>query len=536
MVPVPTVRNWITRRNISMLLLSGFILTLTACSGGIGDEDADGKGDPRMFVMEAKEAKEAKEFFEEEANTEAYAHIKENPFQLAAQTPLSTFSIDVDTASYSNVRRFLLQQNQLPPKDAVRIEELVNYFTYRYPQPTGEHPVAIASEVGECPWDTRLKLVCIGLQAKSIHPSDLPGRNLVFLLDTSGSMQSYNKLPLLRSALTIMTKQLRPTDRVAIVAYAGSAGLVLPSTPGNQQQQIVQSLNRLSAGGSTNGGQGIELAYQIAQQNYIQGGVNRVIIGTDGDFNVGTTSEGGLVRLIEQKRKSGIYLSVLGFGMGNLKDSTMEKLAHHGNGHYAYIDSVREAHRVFVTQGMAMYTVANNVKVQVEFNPARVSAYRLLGYENRLMKAQDFNDETKDAGDLGAGHQVTALYAIAPPGVKVNIPNIDPLKYQNQTKLNKAANSGELLNVKVRYTKPGADKSRLLIHPVQDAKRTFAKTSSDFRFAAAVASFGMLLRDSQYKGTATLDQVGQIVQQTGVGQGERSEFLNMVKTAGLLSR
>jgi Ca-activated chloride channel family protein len=512
----------VSRRLLYLPLLAALPFLLTACG------DSKTKGIAFTSIGPGVQA----------SNTETYNHISENPFLLAAQTPLSTFSIDVDTASYSNIRRYLLQQHQLPPKDAVRIEEMLNYFDYNYPQPEGNQPVAVSTEVASCPWDSRLKLVRIGLQAKKVSMQEMPPRNLVFLLDTSGSMADANKLPLLQQALKLMIAQLRPQDRVAIVAYAGSAGLVLPSTDGNQKQTIVTALDRLRSGGSTNGGQGIHLAYQVAQQNFVAGGINRVIIGTDGDFNVGTTSDGDLVRLIEEKRQTGVYLSVLGFGMGNLKDSKMEQLAHHGNGHYAYIDSMDEAYHVFVDQGMSMFPVANDVKVQVEFNPAKVHAYRLVGYENRLLNAQDFKDEKKDAGDLGAGHAVTALYVIAPPGVQIDIPDLDPLKYQQQPNLAKAAGGPELLNVKIAYKLPGEATSKLLTQPVVDTALPFAEASRDFRFASTVAAFGMLLRDSQYKGSATYDEVSQIARDA-VGpnpQGVRGEFVQMVEAARGLAR
>jgi Ca-activated chloride channel family protein len=515
-------------RLVCVASVATLLCLLTACGSRskMAHELAGSKADLRMPTE-----------LSAEHNTEAYDHIVENPFLLAAKFPLSTFSIDVDTASYSNVRRFLMQENKLPPKDAVRIEELVNYFQYSHAEPKDEHPVAISTEVAECPWDTRLKLVKIGLQAKKVSQENVPPRNFVFLLDTSGSMQDANKLPLLRQSLKLLVSQLRSQDKVAIVAYAGSAGLVLSSTPGTQKETIIAALDRLQAGGSTNGGQGIELAYRVAQQNFIEGGLNRVIIGTDGDFNVGVANQGDLVRLIEEKRKSGVYLSVLGYGMGNLKDSTMEKLAQHGNGQYAYIDSLKEAHKIFVGQGEAMFTVANDVKLQVEFNPAKVHAYRLVGYENRLLKDQDFNDETKDAGDLGAGHCVTAFYVIGPPGVQIDIPNIDTLKYQQPTKLSDAALTNELLTVRLRYKLPGSDKSRLLTHPVQDFSKPFAVASTDFRFAASVAAFGMLLRDSKHKGTITHADVLKIAGESmGMdSSGHRAEFLQMVQTASQLA-
>ncbi|HYH86873.1 MAG TPA: VWA domain-containing protein, partial [Pyrinomonadaceae bacterium] len=370
------------------------------------------------------------ESYEGEAGgAEAYAKIDENPFLEAARAPLSTFSIDVDTASYSNTRRFLTE-GRLPPKDAVRIEELVNYFSYDYPQPAGSAPFSVTTEVAECPWNAKHKLVHIGLQGKRVSNEDMPPANLVFLLDVSGSMNAPDKLPLVKSALRMLTGQLGARDRVAIVVYAGSSGLVLDSTPGDRKGEIVGALERLQAGGSTNGGDGIQLAYRVAQDNFIQGGTNRVILATDGDFNVGVTGDDALVRLIEEKRRGGVFLSVFGFGTGNLNDSMMEKLADKGNGNYAYIDGDAEARKALGEQvGGTLVTIAKDVKIQVEFNPRLVAGYRLIGYENRLLADRDFNDDTKDAGEIGAGHTVTALYEIVPAGQKVENPGIDELKY-----------------------------------------------------------------------------------------------------------
>lgn len=462
-------------------------------------------------------------------NTEQYDRIIDNPFFLAAQAPLSTFSIDVDTASYSNVRRFL-KENQLPPRDAVRVEELVNYFAYDYPQPVGEHPFSLSTEVAVCPWQPQHQLVRIGLQGKSIPADQMPARNLVFLVDTSGSMNAANRLPLLQQSLRLLVRQLNQRDRVSIVAYAGSAGQVLPPTAGNRQEAIHAAIAKLHAGGSTNGGEGIVLAYRLAQENFIAGGVNRVILGTDGDFNVGVTGS-ELIRLVEEKRQTGVFLTVLGFGMGNLKDATMEKLAQAGNGQYAYIDTFAEAHRVFVEKVAGLVPIAKDVKIQVEFNPTAVQAYRLIGYENRLLSTQDFNDDKKDAGDMGAGHSVTALYEIVPPGVQIDIPSTDKLRYQKTPEPAPASDSGELLNVKVRYTPPTAAQSILVTQPVQGNNRDAQESSRDFRFAAAVASFGMLLRDSQFKGQATFADVLQTAQQTAGNDSARREFVELVLVA-----
>ena len=468
-------------------------------------------------------------------NTEEYEHRSDNPFRLAHQEPLSTFSIDVDTASYANVRR-MLSDGKLPPKDAVRVEEFVNYFSYLYPPPEND-PLTISAEAADCPWNPKHRLVRIGIQGKYLDPSQMPPRNLVFLVDTSGSMSGPNRLPLLRRSLALLAKQLRKHDRVSIVAYAGSAGLVLPSTSGDDQAAILNSLDRLHAGGSTNGGEGIQLAYHTAQQAFIPGGANRVILGTDGDFNVGLAGS-ELVRLIESKRDTGIFLTILGFGMGNLKDATMEKLAQHGNGTYHYIDSFTEAHHVFVEKIAALVPIAKDVKVQIEFNPTHVQAYRLIGYENRLLKNEDFNDDTKDAGDMGAGHTVTALYEIIPPGVDITLPKADKLKYQQKTEPTLEAKSDEMMAVKVRYTPPTEKTSKLLAAVVTNERRPFETASRDFRFAATVASFAMLLRESPYRGETSYAQIhawGNAAK--GPDElGHRREFLRLVQVAERLAK
>jgi Ca-activated chloride channel family protein len=470
-------------------------------------------------------------------NTEAYDLIVENAFLAADRNPLSTFSIDVDTASYSNVRRFLLDEGRLPPPDAVRIEELINYFPYRYPQPKAGQPVAFTLDIADCPWNAQHYLVRIGLMAERIDPSKMPPRNFVFLVDTSGSMEEPNRLPLLQQSLRLLVSQMNERDRVAIVAYAGNAGLVLPSTPGNRKAIINSAIDNLRAGGSTNGGAGIALAYAEAERSFIPGGLNRVILGTDGDFNVGVTNQGDLVRLIENKRKSGVFLTILGFGMGNLKDSTMEKLSHHGNGHYAYIDSEAEARKVFIEQGAALVTVAKDVKLQIEFNPKRVGAYRLIGYENRLLQAHEFNDDKKDAGDMGAGHTVTALHEIVPAGQVVPAAKIDALKYQQASKPSEAADSGEWLTVKLRYKDPDAETSKLLSQPLTGAPWKLSQMPEDFRFASAVAAFGMLLRNSEHRGDATYARVHKLAA-GAVSEdrnGHRAEFLKMIDAAERLA-
>jgi Ca-activated chloride channel family protein len=469
-------------------------------------------------------------------NTEAYARIYENPFMKVAEHPLSTFAVDVDTASYSNMRRFL-KQGQLPPADAVRIEELINYFSYDYPQPTGDVPFSVTAEVGPCPWNKAHRLVHVGLQGRRIGKKQLPPRNLVFLLDVSGSMGAPNKLPLLKAAMRLLVNGLTERDRVAIVVYAGSSGLVLPPTQGHRKNRILAALARLEAGGSTNGGAGIRLAYGVAREHLRKDGINRVILATDGDFNVGTTSEGDLTRLIEKERESGIFLTVLGLGMGNLKDSTMEQLADKGNGNYAYLDSLSEARKVLVHEaGATLVTIAKDVKLQLEFNPTRVRAYRLIGYENRLLRAEDFNDDKKDAGEIGAGHSVTALYEVIPAGTKASLaPKVDPLRYQAARPLASAAQSGELLTLKLRYKAPDGQRSKLIRTEVLD---TPAQTASEsLRFSAAVACFGMLLRGSQHKGAASYDLARQLAEGArGVDpHGYRAEFIELVAKAKALT-
>lgn len=488
------------------------------------------------YSKSATPAIQAKQAAEHSANTESYNRIVDNPFLSVAQNPLSTFAIDVDTAAYSNVRRFLLSQGHLPPKDAVRIEEMINYFHYDYPQPQAEHPIAMAVEVAQCPWNSAHRLVRIGLQGKRIDRKELPPRNLVFLIDVSGSMSPPNRLPLVKAGLKLLVEQLTARDRVAIVVYAGQSGLVLSSTPGNDKERILHALDRLEAGGSTNGGEGIQLAYRIAQEQFHAQAVNRVILATDGDFNVGISSPGELLRLIEEKRKSNIFLTVLGFGMGNLKDSTLEQLADHGNGHYAYIDSIAEARKVFVEEGAALVTIAKDVKVQVEFNPRYVAEHRLIGYENRLLHDREFNDDAKSAGAMGAGHTVTALYEIVPAGTKSDRDG-EALRYQNPRQPSAAANSTELLTVKIRYKEPMEEVSKLMSQPVLDRGGNLAEATGDFRFAAAVAEFGLLLRDSPHKAQASYTQVRDLAR-SAFGfdpSGYRAELIRMIDAAESLA-
>jgi len=562
---------------------------------------------PRNWLEILHDGEVTDQLVEQDVNTEAYDPVVHNAFLRVMRNPLSTFSIDVDTASYANVRR-LLNGGQLPPPGAVRIEEFINYFEYAYPQPDGEHPFSVNVDIGECPWMPEHRLMRVGLKGMEIVQEEWPSCNLVFLIDVSGSMRPENKLPLLKQAMGLAVNGLNVDDRVAIVVYAGSSGLVLPSTTGDDLETIRDALGRLEAGGSTNGGEGIQLAYDVAAQNFMQGGVNRVILATDGDFNVGITDQGELVRLIEDRAKTGVFLSVLGFGVGNYKDSTLEKLADKGNGNYAYIDTPAEARKVLVEQlGGTLVTIAKDVKIQIEFNPAEVTAYRLIGYENRLLAAQDFNDDTKDAGEIGAGHTVTALYELVPVGVEPpaweemgqeptpdgepgeagarwesrtggeeptvtseadpntaaadvaltpdpralaeadTLPNVienewvDPLKYQTPGNLVApllGVSDDEVATVKLRYKQPDGDVSQLLEVPVVDDGASLAETSEDFRFAASVASFGMLLRQSPYVGDWTFDAMLELAAEA-VGDDSdeyRVEFLELVERAKELAR
>jgi Ca-activated chloride channel homolog len=467
-------------------------------------------------------------------SNESYSKIKENGYQLVSDQPLSTFSIDIDRAAYSNVRRYL-NSGALPPADAVRIEEMINYFDYKYKSPK-DSDVAIYTDMATCPWEPAHQLIRVALKAKELPMDKLPPANLVFLLDVSGSMDEPNKLPLVKQALTALTQQLRSKDKVAIVVYAGAAGVVLPSTHGDEKTTIINALNQLSAGGSTAGGEGLKLAYNIASENFMKNGNNRIIMATDGDFNVGESSEDELEKLIVKERESGISLSVMGFGMGNYKDSKLELLADKGNGNYGYIDNFEEARRTFVTEfGSTLFTVAKDVKLQLEFNPQYVQSYRLVGYENRMLENKDFNDDKKDAGDMGVGHTVTALYEIIPAGsVTHDKPMVDSLKYQHNIATN--AFSGEVLTVKLRYKKPDEDKSQLLTSVMPLKVQEISNAPEDFMMAAAVASFGLLLRDSQYKGTASYSATEKLAK-SAKGEDEegyRSEFIQMVKKAAIL--
>jgi Ca-activated chloride channel family protein len=467
-------------------------------------------------------------------NTEEYDNIVENSFASPLRQPLSTFSIDVDAASYSNIRRYL-NSGSLPPRGAIRLEEMINYFDYNYPQPINDQPFSVNTEIANCPWNPRHQLIHIGLQGEQIPSVNLPPANLVFLVDVSGSMDEENKLPLVKTSLRMLVQQLKEKDRVAIVVYAGNAGLVLPSTPGGNKQKILEAIDALEAGGSTAGGEGIALAYKIAKDNFIKEGNNRVILATDGDFNVGPSSEDDLVKMIEKERSSGVFLSVLGYGVGNYKDNKMQQLADKGNGNHYYIDTEKEAQKVLVSEmGGTLFAIAKDVKIQVEFNPAQVQAYRLLGYENRVMAAEDFNDDRKDAGELGSGHRVTALYEIIPVGVKDSFTRkVDDLKYQVVNRTSATTVSNEWMTIKLRYKKPDENTSRLIEQKLEGSPVSLDNASDNLRFSAAVAEFGLLLRTSDYRQGASYEQVLKLAK-SALGadtNGYRSEFIKLVETS-----
>lgn len=466
-------------------------------------------------------------------NTEGYTAINENGYKSVKNSPLSTFSIDVDRASYSNVRRFI-NQGTKPPLDAVRIEEMVNYFKYDYPEPDREHPFSVYAEASTCPWNREHYLLHIGLKGKSIDKEGLPSSNLVFLIDVSGSMDSPNKLPLLKSAFTMLVNELRAEDRVSIVVYAGAAGMVLEPTRGNNKEKILDAINRLNAGGSTAGGEGLLLAYRLAEENFIEGGNNRILLATDGDFNVGVSSNAEMERLVEKKRDRGIFITVLGFGTGNYKDDKMEIIADKGNGNYSYIDNLQEARKVLVSEfGGTLFTIAKDVKFQIEFNPARVKSYRLIGYENRLLNDEDFNDDTKDAGEMGAGHTVTAIYELVPAQSDEGGPSVDPLKYQANKPSKGSEYNEELLTIKVRYKKPEGSKSILMEKPFAGKVGDIDEASENLRFSASVAGFGMLLRESDYSGTFNADRVIRLAKGARGydADGYRSEFIRLAEIA-----
>ena len=490
--------------------------------------------DEKVYLVD----KEVGEF--DDFNREGYDKITENRFLKVADNPLSTFSIDVDAASYSNIRRFL-NNSQLPPAGAVRIEEMVNYFKYEYPQPANGDPFSVNTEISDAPWNKDHKLVLIGLQGKKIPVENLPPSNITFLIDVSGSMQSPERLPLVKASMKMLVDQLRQEDFISMVVYAGAAGLVLPPTSGAEKTKIKDAIDRLEAGGSTAGGEGIKLAYKVANENFNKKGNNRVILCTDGDFNVGESSDDAMERLIEQERKTGVFLTVLGYGMGNYQDAKMQKLADKGNGNHAYIDGISEAKKVLVNEfGGTLFTIAKDVKLQVEFNPAKVQGYRLIGYENRMLAKEDFNDDKKDAGEMGSGHTVTALYEVIPVGVKSDfLQKVDTLKYQSNIQpLSKTNYSDEIMTVKFRYKAPDGDVSKLIEHPVKDEQVSIAKTSDNFRFAATVAQFGMLLRNSEYKSAASFDNVLVLAKRAkGTDEeGYRAEFVKMVENAQMLAK
>jgi Ca-activated chloride channel family protein len=473
-------------------------------------------------------------------STEAYDRVTDNPFVRVSEQDVSTFSIDVDRASYANVRRFLMQMGRLPPPDAVRIEELVNYFPYAYagPDASSPHPFAGHVQILGCPWEPRHRLVRVGLKGREIDLRERPAANLVFLLDVSGSMSAPNKLPLLKQSLALLVEDLQERDRVSIVVYAGAAGLVLPPTPGSERSTILGALERLQAGGSTNGGAGIQLAYDQARAAFIEGGVNRVILCTDGDFNVGTSDRGSLTRMLEERAKSGVFLTILGFGMGNLKDATMEELSNKGNGNYGYVDSLKEARKLLVEEGLGtLITIAKDVKIQIFFNPRTVAGWRLIGYENRLLRKEDFNDDTKDAGEIGAGHAVTALYEIVPAGQELPGPKADPNPFVERPAPAAAGDDGALIELRLRYKAPDGDTSTLIERRAYDEGLRFDQADEDAQWASAVAAFGMLLRDSPHKGQTTWGLVKEIAT-AAVGRdagGYRAEFLEMVERAEQLS-
>ncbi|MEL6638872.1 MAG: VWA domain-containing protein [Bacteroidota bacterium] len=531
------------KRNLPSCALLVLALCLVQCHPPSYHSPQKAAGAQEMIVLQdespvdvirARTAPDPTEMEPADLHGEGYLEIVENDFQNALDHPHSTFAIDVDNASYSNIRR-LLTSGYPPPIDAVRIEEMINYFNYDYPEPEGEDPFAVSAEVATCPWNPQHRLLQIGIQGRKIPTTHLPPNNLVFLIDASGSMQSPEKLPLLQSALRMLVREMRPQDRVAIVVYAGASGLVLPSTPAAQKGRILSAINALQAGGGTAGAAGIQLAYKVARENWLSRGNNRVILATDGDFNIGVQSTAELVRLIESQRQSGVYLSVLGFGRGNLQDGKMEQLAKHGNGNYAYIDRLAEAEKVLIREmSGTLLTIAKNVKLQLEFNPTQVREYRLIGYENRLLAAEDFNDDRRDAGELGAGHSVTALYEIVPasnpPPAKTS--PVDPLKYRS-TQLLPEALRGDLLTLKLRYQRPGTEQSKGLEYVVVDKGLALEHSSTDFRFAAAVAGFGLLLRHSPHRGEASWAMVSDLGR-SGLGPDPydlRHEFLTLVQLA-----
>ncbi|WP_316635846.1 VWA domain-containing protein [uncultured Flavobacterium sp.] len=510
-------------KNKAFYLMAFLVLILCSCCK---KQDAAAVETMDMTVVATTD--EVPEENISDPNTESYAGLEENPFESPQKSPLSTFSIDVDNASYTNIRRFI-NEGQKVPKDAVRVEEMMNFFKYNYPQPEGQHPFSINTELSDSPWNKNCQLLKIGLQGKNIPMTNLPTSNLVFLIDVSGSMDESNKLPLLKESMKILVKELRPKDKVSIVVYAGSAGVVLEPTSGDQKDDILEAFDDLHAGGSTAGGEGIELAYKLAEENFIKEGNNRVIIATDGDFNVGASSDTEMEKLIEEKRKSGVFLTVLGYGMGNFKDSKMEILADKGNGNYAYIDNIQEANRFLGKEFKgSMFAIAKDVKIQIEFNPKHVQAYRLIGYENRKLNAEDFKNDKIDAGELGSGHTVTALYEIIPTGVESDYVPSD-LKYTKVSK-NDSGNSDELATIKFRYKKPDGDKSIEMVSTIDNKKIALDQSSSDFKFTTAVAWFGLKLRDSKFIANSSTSDIKKLAK-SGLSNDEdgyKAEFIRLV--------
>jgi Ca-activated chloride channel family protein len=512
-------------RNFNFFMMAFLVLTIFSCKKA--DYATEQNADATEIAVTTTDALD-EDYALPEPNTESYAGLEENPFESPLKTPLSTFSIDVDNASYTNIRRFI-NEGQKVPKDAVRVEEMINFFKYKYPQPDGQHPFSINTEYSDCPWNKNSRLLKIGLQGKNIPMANLPATNLVFLVDVSGSMDEQNKLPLLKESMKILVKELRSIDKVSIVVYAGSAGVVLEPTSGDNKDEIMDAFDDLHAGGSTAGGEGIELAYKLAQQNFIKEGNNRVVIATDGDFNVGASTDDDMLKLIEQKRESGVFLTVLGFGMGNYKDSKMEILADKGNGNYAYIDNIQEANRFLGKEFKgSMFAIAKDVKIQIEFNPKHVQAYRLIGYENRKLNAEDFKNDKIDAGELGSGHSVTALYEIIPTGIESDYVPSD-LKY-TKTQKTDGNYSDELATVKFRYKKPDGNKSIEIVNVIADRKTNLENSSADFKFTTAVSWFGLKLRESKYIANTSSSDIKKLAK-SGLQndeEGYRSEFVRLV--------
>jgi len=507
---------------LQQFLLLSFSIFIIGCGaeGSARDDSTDGRVIPTTPIP-----------IDDFSNREEYSTIYENIFKDVKTSPLSTFSVDVDTASYSNIRRYISVNEQLPPKDAVRTEEMLNYFSYSYNEPNSTHPFTINKYVGDTVWNSKTKIIHIGLQTQKVNFSELPASNLVFLIDVSGSMSTSNKLPLLKESIKLLVEQLREKDTVSIVVYASSLGLVLDKAKGNEKEKIVKALDKLTAGGVTAGGEGIKLAYKVALESFIEEGNNRVILATDGDFNVGQTSERELEELIEKKRESGVYLTVLGFGMGNYKDNKVETLADKGNGNYAYIDNLLEAKKVLVTDmGGTLYTVAKDVKIQVEFNPLNVSAYRLIGYENRRLENEDFNNDNKDAGEVGMGHSVTVLYEIKPTSENLGS-DVDELKYQEATYTNL---KDELATIKIRYKEPNSNSSKLISNIIKADDKDIEK--QDFDFAQSVTGFSMILRDSQYRDNLTIEELISLAKGSKGEdtEGYRTEFIELMRKAELL--